>query len=1150
LAAVAGQLLHNFQTREADRLAAADERAAMAGKGPILDVLRRKLAEARADDLFNDATPIVSRFEAYQAVNNARGRYPQDRGLRMASAHLQQLWHRDAGGVLTLGDIARVREHYSRQFPRSVVAEVIDGEIPRIGFNTLPVHKLAPMAAQVVGSTDEERQYAYEQVVVANGLNTNSPNHRRAREFIRAMADMAAEPAPQQDPRTMTGADVANRTLTRMAAYDDPILSRIGQAMPPPGEPQPSMLDEGVPPIEEEIPHEEETEVIEEVPHPTEPDATLVVELGEAEPAPEAGESFPPTGGPDEVAPMSEEIQPGVVASLQYFGQLDDYAMTDPLLEEEQPIEPTDAPSEEVIMEDPVTGGEIKVTLEVLEPEGDNAVAPGPMPPGMENEAARRAGAPRVGYVYRVHAVSGGVVKKQPLERVRAAGMPAMLRRIARGLRAADGGGHSREVRAHQPDFNRIAFVVLDDMFGNYLMIRAEQGSEFNVDVPATGQPVVQHHVELSQSQGRDVLVEDKDLKQTPPPAESEEDHPTADKYEVKARALTATQVKKICAKMGLTAAKIEEALFAGREVVVGPARLAMRGDGDVEFYRGDRGRVASLMDLDEVIGHFMAFAASLKPSQRQAAVKKLGYRVQPLFTVGCGHCGYLGEYLMPDKPENVRCAGCGWITPQEAVAIQIEARGQTAFPGYVIRADIPGKEEHRKINAKRMLTEIKQVVHTNGALVRAGQLEVTVRNAGEAEVKRIRRVLEDKFGARDVMAVTAPAPTIGPMGTPMQHATNPMQPAQVPMQQQSPTYVGPPQQPQQPGMGMMQQPQAGAEGQAEFIEANTDPGSMPDVQPAQPRLAAASLPVGPGLKHVQIRYPDGKVTWTALEVASEQMARSMIASFMDGTEVLQVVDSQLRQAQGGEALGADIVPGEAPLGIEMENGEGGGGSGGNILTQADLDSVEHAFNWFRDERLGKMTAVDKFMTSEAAREILTRFGDEQNPNRHMAESAIFDYVQQLYEKPAIVGQPPMQMGTLAHRRRAEEPKGPTPKKINEQQDDWVNLGDGDDVLGPDSGVGEGFDDPSVNTQVDPMDQPGASGADTSQQPDTETRDPKRFDAPKPPADGEVFTPAGPGWGTSYSDKDLGEDSDTGDNPVTKEMGSESAGAYSNVRSK
>lgn len=1194
LSMVGRQLLVNFQARESDRLGRADEQAALMGEGPVLDVLRRKLAEARAQDMFQDATPLVTRWDAYQALQHARSVNPTDRGIKMAAKHVERLWHKDAMGVLTLGDVARLRAHYSREYPGSAVAEAIDREIPKVGFNTLPVPKLAQLAAQVTcdpqvaiagvdaaiaegrldpsyrdrtiqAAIEDQRQYAYEQIVMANGLADDRPEHKRARAFIRELADMAAE-AEAQPPPAPGGRHAAQRMLHRMAAYDDPILSRVGQFDPGMGpDDQPSPLEAEPPPdVEAEIPHEEVSEEITSFASPVTGDE-VVLELGAAESEEEeaAMGAMPPTG-PGEALPEAPgaagvETPPFSPMGMAYFGQLDQYNEGDDelMLEEESADIPAieDEPEEVVLdVADPtVSPDEPPQMLEITikpKPEAPEAAVSGlgtssPLP-GMQSEAARRAAGRRV---YSVWSISGGVRHAQPLERVRAPGMPAVLRRIAEGLKQA-GAAAPREVRADPATFQERAFVVLDPGLGNYLMITADKAN-FEPSVPATGQPVVQHNLKIDKDDGLEVLEGDGEIKQNVPGAGSENATPTK-----KGRALSPAEVRQICAKLGLTANLIEDKVLAGVTVKAGDVRIKMNDEGDLELYRGSRGRVASLLHAPQVIGDFMALVAAqtrstpkTAKSQRRVAT----YQIRPLFTVGCMRCGSVGEYLMPDRPENVRCASCDWITPLEAVAIQLESRQASAFPGYVVTATVPGSEKYLKSNARRMLSAIKNVVLTDGARVRQGQLEVTVRRAGDAELSRIRRVLEDVFGARDVTAqVESATPAVNALGQATQHTTAPMQPAAPPAPLPSPTAP----------------PAGGLAGQQPAMQAHADPGGMPQVRPAMPQqpsqLMARRLPVGPGLKHVHVQYPDGMQTWIPVEAASEHMARSIIASYMDGTQVLQVVDSRTRVAQleapppaGPEGMPGGPDAGGAPaesLGMEM-TGPAGAPLGHTIdVANARIDeNVENVIRFglqgYRNNKLGMATAIDKFLSSDAGQEVLDNFGSQTNPARHLVEAAIVRIAKEIWEKPAMTD--PTMLGAVT---AAEKGKGggPTPKKINTQQDDWVDLPGGGKVLGPDSTSGEGYATPKINQQVDTVKrQPGAKAPPTDMGPSSTSRDPGRFKAPKPPGDGHVFTEPSRGWGTSYADPDFEEDdSQTGDNETTSSMEGVSSGAYSNVRSK
>jgi len=579
-------------------------------------------------------------------------------------------------------------------------------------------------------------------------------------------------------------------------------------------------------------------------------------------------------------------------------------------------------------------------------------------------------------------------------------------------------------------------------------------------------------------------------------------------------------------------------------------------------------------MDMNRVVADFMAYAAvaaQRQPPRHQAGQRqrKLAFEVRPLFTVGCAQCGGIAEYLMPEEPQNVRCGSCNYVTPAQAISIQLEARQASAFPGYVITTDIPGRVQDRQLNAKRVLREIGRVAHVEEQpVIESGRLRVAVRGLNEAGLNRIRLVLEDKFGVHNAVMQQQAIGDTDPMGrgtqfaavpppapvatTPTPGAPPPTAPTPMPTAQPPPVGMT------QPGLAVPGQPMA----QNKVVSDAANPGGAPSG--AGPLKFANRLPVGPNLKHVRVREPHGAETWLPIEAATDEIARTMVASFMDGTEVLQIVNSQDRVAQMEMAAPAAPMGAEADVGIEDPAealGMGGGEPGGGMLNpeaeQIDetlKEAANSAFKYYRfNEKLPIATAIDRFLNTAAGKS-LTRYGEEASPGRQLAEAAVVRIAKEWYEKPGMgfmdMSEPPAGFSPFGQRRMPDHPKP------NTQQDDWVNLKGGGEVLGPDSetdGSATDVIEPGkINEQVDPMDQPGASGADTSWGPDSDNRDPKRFNAPKPESTGHNFTGPGSGWGTSYTDKNLGKDSDTGESQggTTNTMSSESAGAYGNVRSK
>ena len=190
LASIRDELVTAFRANEQTRMAKARERAENGVAQPHLAALRRMVAEASSERLQDNAAPAVTRADFHALVRDAKT--GEDNGISRLATHAYRLWTQDPQGSLTVGDIARLRAHYATQYPRSKVAHVIDQELPRVGFNTLPLGKLARIAAEisrVAESGDADLQNAYEAGCVAHGLDTNNPVAFRSRAFLRSLLD-------------------------------------------------------------------------------------------------------------------------------------------------------------------------------------------------------------------------------------------------------------------------------------------------------------------------------------------------------------------------------------------------------------------------------------------------------------------------------------------------------------------------------------------------------------------------------------------------------------------------------------------------------------------------------------------------------------------------------------------------------------------------------------------------------------------------------------------------------------------------------------------------------------------------------------------------------------------------------------------------
>lgn len=333
LAAISDVLLKRVSAREEQRHHEAEARRARLGNGagPLLSVLQKRLAEYRAERLENNAAPAITSADFHGLLRQASATDPQDRGLGRAATHAYRLWSRDAQGALTVGDVARFRSYYTQQFPRSKVGQVIDTEVPKQGFNVLPVRDLARIAAQVTRSGGD--QAAYEEAIRFHGLDKQTAHAFRCRAFVRSLVDMEAESEPAAN------GDLSHRVRARMASDTDPILSRFGQVIED---------DEMLPP-EEDL-ESDLAEVIES-PITGEP---LRFEVEEAE-----DEEEEPLDGYSGPLPQGMEV----------MGQLEDFATTESVFVVEDPTDPE--------------GGELEVTVRPLENAGPQ---PTPLEPEPEPE--------------------------------------------------------------------------------------------------------------------------------------------------------------------------------------------------------------------------------------------------------------------------------------------------------------------------------------------------------------------------------------------------------------------------------------------------------------------------------------------------------------------------------------------------------------------------------------------------------------------------------------------------------------------------------------------------------------------------------------------------------------------------------------------
>lgn len=1215
LGAIASRLVAQHSEEEADKLRRAQVRAEIAGQGPIFEVLQRLAAQVAEDDLVNVQAPMIMRFEAQELLKNASRAHPTDRGLKMAKAYAYQLWRQDPTGTLSVGQVAELRDHFMSEFPRSRLSAMINSEFPKVAFNTLPINKLVRIAAEI------SDQASYDAAVVAYGLDGTHPEQVRARAYIRGLLAMADE-QPAREAR-IDGSAAADRTLHRLAQEEMPM-------------PMDEPMDDTLPPVEDEVPHEESTEEMATVESPITGEE-LVLELGISDEE-EGGEDLPEGA-------EGLDVIPDDVDGLEVMGQLEDMmGDEEPPLDEDEGSDLPMPGGEETLttIEDPSSGEMLEVTLTpvedepnpiedssmISEPAADTALGmeaaskcgkcgmmwkqgadkcagcgymkkgrrgrrikmaygdawseyqaaidggyqdspmavQGVSPPGwektvehmkeyhtkdgseienpfalawwMHNQGYEPASkserkqwhkgvrATREGHrVFAAFAIKAGTKADEPLEIFAARSMAHALRHIANyGVRG--------EVRSN--DFENHALVILDSNEGDFIYVQAAEGAEHGDEFDPSINEQQPAQMSISQDDGKKVLMSEEEIGQP---------RATMDVLGPKESRLSKSAAIQICGKLGIDAGSVEDQILSGRRVTAGYWAIEVDDNDQIVVSRGKTAKkTASLWDVEDAISNFMMGVARERATEHRARkqrenpngakqgktpktqTKTAQYDLRPLFDLGCRMCGGIDEFLMPDQPVAAKCASCGNVISPDEIGRRLAQL--EAFDNFVLTADIPApKDEDLSLNARRLLAAIRSVVPGATGQIAGKQLQVQIRRASDRQMNRIRKVLEDQFGVRNISSgtadKTAATPVSSPTGTPTQHATMTAPPPQAQQATGGPTYVGPPPAPPPTPQGIEQ----------------------PMVNPAQPAqtgtgvqqemMQQATNPKGAGRWVVQARHR-GKVIESMVEANDAATAKLLYKRFNRGHEIVRIAQmgaeppaGPMPDAPGGPedmgGPGAMDPMGAPPPGLGAEMGAPGLMGGPPQLDDATRDAIIAALTHYRNMGLGVVEALADFQNNY--RELMETHGPKEDPGRHMFEGEIIALAGEVYSKPGLM--------TEASLRTAEESGNEFEPKVNEQQDDYVNLGEGDDVLGPDSetdpSANSALEADSINEQVDTVkDQAGAEGASTEQQSDTETNDPKDYgayagDAPK------AQHPATDQKGVSLTDKDLGQDSDTGE---------------------
>lgn len=215
-------------------------------------------------------------------------------------------------------------------------------------------------------------------------------------------------------------------------------------------------------------------------------------------------------------------------------------------------------------------------------------------------------------------------------------------------------------------------------------------------------------------------------------------------------------------------------------------------------------------------------------------------------------------------------------------------------------------------------------------------------------------------------------------------------------------------------------------------------------------------------------------------------------------------------------------------------------------MTPEVQEAIRAAMLTLRNTGIDPASAVDKFQSQ--FKMLLQKYGDEYSHGRQQLGAEIIKAVQDAWSKPALIDlTASLADATVEALLKAAIGKMPAPGKIApEQNQDKVRLPGTNKLLGPDSASQEPkvMSPGKIKTQHG---KPQGGGSPTDMGGGEESHDPGTFGAGKPPADGQYGLV---GKGTDTPPKDLGRDSQTGNNATTTAWDGVSSGAAGHIRSK
>lgn len=729
LAKFAAKFKAAYENKEADIVARQNQDVIIA---PVFDALRNKLAVLASQQ--DSSMPVVMRFDAYQVVRHAaESTKREDRGLTQLARHLEKLWTEDPMGSLTLGDLNGLRSHYGDAFPKSRSAKVIETEIPKVGYSTLPVAKLARIAATI------EDQADFDNAIALHGFNGDQMPQVRARTLIR---ELVAIKTAGVDARVAAGKDERSNF--------ERITDKVGQMMDgPPVKKGPPMG----PPMEDELDAPPGLEGLEMA----EPLDDLMMDDALPPPPGEEGEMGDLVQVIEEVNQQGQELMPQFPGAEEYAeAEAAEGGGVPPTTEwafsegqetgpDGQPLHTAPPPSKEWQEEE-------------LDEHGKPGLEEGP--PGEEEFALDGPpGAPKMGQ--RMMEIPQEVeLLDEEFDDFHAPELPKAPREAPMQEREKT---HLNVERHHTP--------------------RNPGSMPKDLQAPPTA-PASPRHQERLNELGRetDRALGNRRGEKSGVEAVDGEGFPTDGHTEVttyapKPSANGGTELKK--GSIGFTAAEIESALLdQGSVVKVGNVSISINDQNDeVELWVKDAGRACDLRYLDTAIQDFIRYASE---ERNPSPARKGGYMLTRLVPVPCGKCATVSRFQPTANQNDIYECECGHRT-KAATVLSLVKHGTIAHE-YKLDLQLPAKLTANVKQAKSAMSDtIKRLVTPIVPSARVESFDgsgatLHIAGASEAQIQK----LTAKLRSVGVPRLAQMDPGV-PGGADMPLAPEPTQPSAAP---------------------------------------------------------------------------------------------------------------------------------------------------------------------------------------------------------------------------------------------------------------------------------------------------------------------------------------------------------------------------------